>query len=119
VIATVRFKPGNPETLPRDAFAQLADIALAGHPEILGFHVCVADLIASSAETAERRARGSPTLVPPAAVLIEATDPAVLATFCRESLSGASFRTLGIDTEAVTGIYRLEFSLSNSDLSSV
>jgi hypothetical protein len=118
VIATVRFNPGNAEALPRGAFTQLAEIALARHPEILGLHVCVADMIASSIDTAERRARGSATLVPPAAILVEATDPAVLTTFCSESLSAASFRTLGIDTETLTGIYRLEFSLSSGDISS-
>ena len=111
IIATVRITPGD-EAMPIEPFSGLSDEALATHPEILALHVCMADAGASSVETAERRARGAPTRVPAAVVLVEATDPEVAEAFCKESLSGPAFQAMGIETEVALGIYRLEFSLT-------
>ena len=111
-MATVRFDPGDVAALPLDAISHLADQSIERHPEILGLHVCLTDMQASSVETAERRARGAPTQVPSAAILVEGTDPAVLSRFCAQELSADALRSIGLDTATNTGIYRLEFCLA-------
>jgi hypothetical protein len=115
ILATIRFDPAGALSEVVAGLSDAADTALVSHPEILAFHVCIADLAASSVETAERRARGAPTRVPAAAVLVEGTDPGVLTRFSASNLSQASFQRMGLSTPVTLGLYRLEISLTRDE----
>lgn len=86
--------------------------AIDGEPRILGVHLCLADMKASTVETAEARARGSSTDVPAAAILVEATDEEPLRALGDGAFSDAA---LGLAEPGRRGLYRHQVTLGRVD----
>jgi hypothetical protein len=86
---------------------------LAAAPGVAGAHLLVADVAASRVDSAERRARGAANLVPPWIILVEGWgDAAPLAATGRQLLSAAALGALGASGPALTGLYRLQVTLT-------
>lgn len=110
-ILTIRCDPEDPAILA-GRVAEAGRRAIAERPEIVGIHVCRADIAASSVETAEARARGSSTDVPAVAILVEGTDPAPLSALSEGPFSDAA---LGLAAPGRRGLYRHQLTLTAGD----
>lgn len=84
---------------------------LAGMPEVIGAHLCVADPNASRIETAERKTHGA--AVPGWFVLIESVTTAGADAACDRLLAGDLTRH-GAGAAMERGLYRLQISLARS-----
>jgi hypothetical protein len=111
VILTVRVEaaPGQEEALGRFLDGTLPK--LFDQPGIVGAHFGVADRSGSEILTAERKARGSVTLVPGWVVLLEGISPAAV----EEAARGlAGLEACGAQGPLEQGTYRLECALSRT-----
>lgn len=93
-----------------DAFIELVRDRLATSTGIAATHVCIADRQASSIETAERRARGNPTVIPDVVVMLESGRASWL-TAARDILDTAATKIKGAEVLRPPGTYRLEYEL--------
>lgn len=93
----------SPETSRLDVLARLVAEA-ASEPRVVGAHLCLTDLDASGARSAESKDRSDITDPPGAIILIEATDlPALAGLFPGVELTAAGARQIR------RGLYRLEY----------
>ncbi|HWK44515.1 MAG TPA: hypothetical protein VNT30_07330 [Stellaceae bacterium] len=114
VLATLRFETHDEAGLAASVEAAAGRV-LEAHPEIVGVHLCCADVAASSVETAERKARGGTTDVPRTIILIEGTDPAVVRQVGEAAFPDALLARHGA-TGCLRGLYRHEISISGQEL---
>lgn len=88
---------------------------LAGHGDVAGAHLLVADADASAVGNAESRARGVDNAVPRWIVLVEGWgDAAAFAALCRSAL--AAERLAGASGPAALGLYQLQATVDRGDL---
>ena len=105
LIATYRYEVPDAEGVSHRARMQGVLAALAGQPGVAGAHLLVADPQASALETAERKARGSATLVPRWIVLVEGWGDSVpFIAWARTFAADASFPSAA----PVWAVYRLQ-----------
>jgi hypothetical protein len=82
---------------------------LAGRKGIVGAHLCLGDLAASSVQTAEKKARAAKALTPGWVVIVEgASDRAALEDACAELLPAKALEAAGA-REPVRGLYQLQY----------
>lgn len=85
--------------------------ALADAPTIVGVHLCVADLAASSIQTEEKKGRAQQALMPGWIVMVEGGgDVASLRTACDAALDDAVLTAAGASAPIARGLYQLQFS---------
>jgi hypothetical protein len=111
IVATLRFDIDGDEqetVAHRRRLAVEVLPAIAEHYEVAGVHLCVADLVASKVETAEKQGRAKKAAVPANIVLVEgATDANALEAICRSALPAAVLRAA---TPPLLDLYTLQFS---------
>jgi len=109
VMLTLRFdaEPGSEDRLSsllrHDRLPRLADA-----PGVSGVHFCRADEATSRAETAEKKARGSATLVPNWIVLVEGVNRAFVEAARSALLDDAALVAGGATPAIAAGTYLLE-----------
>ena len=108
-MATLRIAatPGRGDELRRHLL-RVAIPALLDHTGILGAHLGFTDEAGSRLETAEKKARGSLTDIPPWVLLVEGISPRRVAAAASAVLPGQVLLAHGAAGAATTGIYRLE-----------
>lgn len=83
--------------------------ALASRPGVVGAHLCIADLAASSVQTAEKKTRPNKALTPAWVLMVEgAREREALEGACAELLPTASLEQAGA-LELATGLYQLQY----------
>jgi len=108
-MATLRFAAaGGSEGELRGHLVRAALPALLERVGVLGAHLGWTDADGSRLETAEKRARGNPTDIPPWVLLVEGISAAHLRPALDEILNDAVWLEHGAAAPPLTGIYRLE-----------
>jgi hypothetical protein len=108
-MATLRFTvPAGREDLMRYLMTREAIPALMQRVGVLGAHLGCTDTAGSRLETAEKRARGNPTDIPPWVLLVEGISVAHVRQALNEVLPDALLQQHGADALPLLGIYRLE-----------
>jgi hypothetical protein len=83
--------------------------AVAERQSIVGAHLCLGDVAASSVQTAEKKTRPTKALTPGWVVIVEgAGDRAALESACAELLPAAALLEVGA-LELATGLYQLQY----------
>lgn len=83
--------------------------AIAARPGVVGAHLCIADIAASSVQTAEKRARPTKALTPGWVVIVEGgAERAALGDACAEVLPEATLVQAGA-LRLATGLYQLQY----------
>jgi hypothetical protein len=83
--------------------------AVAERQSIVGAHLCLGDVAASSVQTAEKKTRPTKALTPGWVVIVEgAGDRAPLESACSELLPAAALEQAGA-LELATGLYQLQY----------
>lgn len=115
VVRTLRFDAATAgaEGLERFLVRQALP-AVAACADIVGVHLCVADMDASTEVSVERR--GRPTAVPAWAIIIEATSAEAAAQACARHLQDADMLRHGAAGPITPGVYALQISMSQADL---
>ncbi len=90
---------------------------LASHSPVVGAHLCIGDLAASSVQTEEKRARPAPALTPGWVIAIESGgELGALRSVCETHLPDS----LMVETGAINmnkGIYQLQFQTARDEYS--
>jgi hypothetical protein len=108
LIATFRYATA--ESATGDSFAPEMAAAIAARPGVAGCHWLVADAAGSALETAEKKARAGPTLIPLRALLVEGWgDERSFAALCRSLLTDVA--VVGRSEVPQLSIYRLQNAL--------
>lgn len=108
-MATLRFSPAaDREAALRAHLVRTAIPALVQQVGVLGAHLGCTDTAGSRLETAEKRARGNPTDIPPWVLLVEGISAAHVRQALNEVLPDALLQQHGADALPLLGIYRLE-----------
>ena len=82
--------------------------AIAARPGVVGAHLCIADIAASSVQTAEKRARPTKALTPAWVLIVEGSvDRTTLQEACAELLSAGILAKAGA-LQLATGLYELQ-----------
>lgn len=83
--------------------------ALAARQGVVGAHLCLGDLAASSLQTAEKKSRPTRALTPGWVLIVEgAADRTALEAACAELLPAAALEEAGA-LEIAAGLYQLQF----------
>ncbi|HET7875412.1 MAG TPA: hypothetical protein VFN71_07785 [Methylomirabilota bacterium] len=111
-MATLRLGPtaGN-DTRLREWLTRTAFPALLSRPDIVGVHLCEADLEATQVRTEEKKLRDRPDEAARWVVLVEGIEPEALDVACAELLDPEALRAHGAAADPVLGIYRLHYIL--------
>ncbi len=112
LLATLRYDvaPGREDEQRRLLMHRLLP-ALADAPTIVGVHLCVADLAASSIQTEEKKGRAQQALMPGWVVMVEGGgDAGSLRSACSAALTDAALIGAGAVAPIERGIYQLQFS---------
>jgi hypothetical protein len=111
LVATFRHAVAPPRAQEHRRAASAALQDAAGAPGIAGCHLLVTDEGASATDTAEKRARGTPTEVPPWVILVESWgDDRPFIDWCRAFSSSAAFTHA--DGAPAWAVYRLQNALA-------
>lgn len=112
LIATLRYDvPDDDAERHRGELARRVLPALVEQPGVAGAHLLIANLEASSTDTAEKKTRGGADLVPRWILLVESWDDvAPFDALCRRELAEAALAKLGAAGPAEYGLYRLQSS---------
>jgi len=112
LIATWRYDvPDDQAERHRRELAQRILPELAERPGVAGVHLLIADAEASAVDSAERKSRGEPNLVPRWILLLESWDDVEpFDALCKSALGDAALTSLGASAPAERGLYRLQAS---------
>lgn len=118
LIATLRYDV--PEAAAEAHVAALSDGLmrdLAGHGDVAGVHLLVADADASAVGNAESRARGVENAVPRWILLVEGWgDADAFASLCRSALAAGPLAATGAEGPAALGLYQLQATVDRGDI---